>query len=60
MVYVAINEDTVSVLGQVKGNRVKYSPLSDGVPRAKPEGIAEGEGLYLTVYLEPSLNANSV
>lgn len=40
--------DTVSVLGQDQGYKVKYSP--------PPEGTSEGGGLYLTLYHELSSN----
>ena len=36
----------VSVLGRDEGYMVKYNPL--------PEGVPEGEGLYLTIYPESS------
>ena len=30
------------------------------LPRAKPEGTLEGEGVYLTVYTESSPNTDSI
>ena len=36
--------NNISVLGPDKGYMVKYSP--------SPEGVPEGEGLYLNVYPE--------
>ena len=39
---------------------VKYTPLSEGVSRAKPEGTPEGKGVYLTVYPESSPNIDSI
>ena len=42
---------TVSVLGRDEGYMVKYNLCLKEFPRAKPEGIPEGKGLYLTVYL---------
>ena len=49
--------DTVSVLGRDEGYMVKYNPLPEGVPVAKPEGTPEGKGLYLTIY--PQSNPNT-
>ena len=41
----------MSVLGRDEGYMVKYNLCLKEFPRAKPEGIPEGKGLYLTVYL---------
>ena len=51
---------TVSVLGREEGHTVKYNPLSEGVPRAKPKGTSEGKGLYLTIYPKASPNKDSI
>ena len=53
-------ECDVSVLGREEGYTVKYTPLPEGVPGAKPEGIPEGEGVYFTVYPESSPNRDSI
>ena len=51
---------TVSLIGRDKGYTVKYNPLLKEFPRAKPEGIPEGEGLYLTVYPKSSPNTDII
>ena len=43
---------TVSVLGRDEGYTVKYNPL--------PEGVPDGEGLYLSVYPELSPNTDII
>ena len=49
----------VSVLGRDEGYTVKYTPCLKEFPRAKPGGIPEGEGVYLTVYPELSPNMDA-
>ena len=49
----ALNIYIVSI-GRDEGYTVKYNPLPEGFPWAKPEGTHEGKGLYLTIY--PKLN----
>ena len=39
---------------------VKYTPLPEGVPKAKPKGTLEGGGVYLTVYPESSPNTDII
>ena len=43
---------TVSVLLPEEGYTVKYTPL--------PEGVPEGEGVYLTIYPKLSPNTDSI
>ena len=56
----ALNEYTVSILGQDEGYMVNYSLSPEGVPRVKPDGGHVGEGLYLTVYPESSPNKDII
>ena len=54
MVYTVLN--TVSVLGREEAYKVKYTPLSEGVPEVTPEV----EGVYLTVYPQSSPNMDNI
>ena len=43
---------TVSVLGREEGYTVKFAP--------SPSGTPDGEGVYLTIYIELSPNTDSI
>ena len=50
----------ILILGRDEGYTVNYNPLPEGVPKGKAEGTPEGEGVYLTIYLQLSPNTDSI